>query len=110
MTLEQRTDLMRQATQAALKTYDKSEQQIAFVEGFVQCAFYIDVHLLSIIDIAEQEPQPGERVFAVSVDINDKDDDFDVDVQMLRYDKATFERIGVKYWLPFTMNVRTETK
>lgn len=111
MTQQQRKDLMNDATARAMRQYDNTQQQLAFVEGFVQCAFNIDIDLMTIKDISEKEPAVGERVFAVSVEYR-TDDDFDIDVQTLNYDKELFTKLGVRYWLPFTINVsyKTETK
>ena len=107
MTLEQRKDIMRQASRTAMSRYDDTERRVAFAEGYVHCAFKIDFDLMTIKDISEKEPAIGERVFAVSVE-HRTDDDFDIDVQMLCYDKELFTKLGVRYWLPFTWNTKTE--
>lgn len=111
MTLKQRKDIMRQASRTAMSRYDDAERQAAFAQGYVHCAVKIDIDLMTIKDISEQEPAVGERVFAVSVEYR-TDDDFDIDVQALNYDKELFTKLGVRYWLPFTINVsyKTETK
>lgn len=111
MTLEQRKDIMRQASRTAMSRYDDAERQAAFAQGYVYCAVKIDIDLMTIKDISEKEPAVGERVFAVSVEYR-TDDDFDIDVQALNYDKELFAKLGVRYWLPFTINVsyKTETK
>ena len=111
MTLEQRKDIMRQASRTAMSRYDDAERQAAFAQGYVHCAVKIDIDLMTIKDISEKEPAVGERVFAISVEYR-TDDDFDIDVQALNYDKELFAKLGVRYWLPFTINVsyKTETK
>ena len=95
---------MSEATARAMRQYDNSKQQLAFAEGFVQCAYDIDIKMMSAIDIREREPQPGERVFALKVDYR-TDDDFDCEAQMLRYDAELYSKLGVRHWVPFTLNI-----
>lgn len=104
MTQQQRKDLMNDATARAMRQYDNTQQQLAFAEGFVQCAFDIDMKMMSVIDIREREPLPGERVLAIKTDYR-TDDDFDCEAQMLRYDKELFDKLGVRHWVPFTLNI-----
>lgn len=100
---------MNEATARAMRLYDNSKQQFAFVEGFVQSAFDIDIKMMSAIDITEREPQPGERVFALKVEYR-TDDDFDCEAQMLRYDAELFSKLGVRLWMPFTLNIAEPIK
>ena len=104
MTQQQRKDLMNDETARAMRQYDNTQQQLAFVEGFVQCAFDIDMKMMSVIDIREREPLPGERVLAIKTDYR-TDDDFDCEAQMLRYDKELFDKLGVRHWVPSTLNI-----
>lgn len=98
MTLEQRKDIIHQASKTATERYSDAQRQIAFVEGFMSCAYYIDTNLLSPIDISEREPQSGERVYVIHHD--------DSDIELLNYDKELFTKLGVKYWVPFTLNIQ----
>lgn len=108
MTLEQRKDIIHQASKAATERYSDAQRQAAFAQGYVHCAVKIDIDLMTIKDISEKEPAVGERVFAVSVEYR-TDDDFDIDVQALNYDKELFTKLGVRYWLPFTINFSPKT-
>ncbi len=105
MDIEQRKAIMRQAAQDALKYYNDAQQQIAFTSGFIAGAYHCDVHLLSLVDIRERQPDPGQRVLAVSLTHHDTDDDFECDMQMMRYNKEIFEKLDIRYWVPFALNV-----
>ena len=96
---------MRQASRTAMSRYNDTERQAAFAEGYVHGAFNIDIDLMTIKDINEQQPQQSERVLAVMIDYR-TDDDFDCELKMLRYDAELFTKLGVKYWLPFTLNIK----
>ena len=61
MTLEQRKDIMRQASRTAMSRYDDAERQAAFAQGYVHCAVKIDIDLMTIKDISEKEPAVGVR-------------------------------------------------
>lgn len=99
MTLEQRKEIIRQASAIATQRYSDTQRQLAFAEGFMTCAYNIDTMMLSPIDISEREPQSNERVFAM------RHED-DSDIELLNYDRELFTKLGVKYWLPFTFNIQ----
>ena len=60
MTLEQRKDIMRQASRTAMSRYDDAERQAAFAQGYGQCDWLYQLEHILMKNYRERYKKLGE--------------------------------------------------